>query len=270
MEAPMFLENECSLLRDAFGLRQVLLQPEEELLVKRNAELSSEGVAPKPKKLIGKMKVQVRKVKTGLDPPTGCSMSSIMTNKVKMESVRHHFSSLQSKLSSGWHALRKVRFVPHMPANGSLTHKSLAYVHASTRYIQQVSGLLKVGVTTLRNSSSSYEAVQQETFSCFLRLKSTVEEDAIRMQPGSSEVHMFFPDSLGDDLLVEVQDSKGKHFGRVLVQVAAIADDPTDKVRWWPIYREPDHELVGKIQLYIIYSTSADDNSHLKVSFFEY
>lgn len=264
MEAPMFLENECSLLRDAFGLRQVLLQPEEELLVKRNAELSSEGVAPKPKKLIGKMKVQVRKVKTGLDPPTGCSMSSIMTNKVKMESVRHHFSSLQSKLSSGWHALRKVRFVPHMPANGSLTHKSLAYVHASTRYIQQVSGLLKVGVTTLRNSSSSYEAVQQETFSCFLRLKSTVEEDAIRMQPGSSEVHMFFPDSLGDDLLVEVQDSKGKHFGRVLVQVAAIADDPTDKVRWWPIYREPDHELVGKIQLYIIYSTSADDNSHLK------
>jgi hypothetical protein len=39
-------------------LRQVLLQPEEELLVKRNAELSSEGVAPKPKKLIGKMKVQ--------------------------------------------------------------------------------------------------------------------------------------------------------------------------------------------------------------------
>jgi len=35
-----------------------------------------------------------------------------------------------------------------------------------------------------------------------------------------------FPDSLGDDLLVEVQDSKGKHFGRVLVQVATIADDP--------------------------------------------
>lgn len=35
-----------------------------------------------------------------------------------------------------------------------------------------------------------------------------------------------FPDSIGDDLLVEVQDSKGKQFGRVLVQVATIADDP--------------------------------------------
>lgn len=50
--APMFLENECSLLRGAFGLRQVLLQPEEELLVKCNAELSSEGVVPKPKYLL--------------------------------------------------------------------------------------------------------------------------------------------------------------------------------------------------------------------------
>ena len=50
MEAPMFLENECALLRDAFGLRQVLLQSEDELMVKHNSELSSDGVAPKPKK----------------------------------------------------------------------------------------------------------------------------------------------------------------------------------------------------------------------------
>ncbi|CAL5189488.1 unnamed protein product [Lathyrus oleraceus] len=263
MEAPMFLENECSLLRDAFGLRQVLLQPEEELLVKCNAELSSEGVVPKPKILIGKLKVQVRKVKMGVDPPTGCSMSSIVTDKIKMESVRYQFSNLQSKISSGWHALRKVRFVPHLPANGSFTHKSLAYVHASTRYIQQVSGLLKVGVTTLRSNSASYDAVQ-ETFSCSLRLKSLVEEDAVKLHPGSEETHMFFPDSLGDDLLIEVQDSKGKHFGRVLVQVAAVTDNPGDKLRWWPIYHEPDHELVGKIQLNINYTTSADDNSHLK------
>lgn len=96
----------------------------------------------------------------GLEPPTGCSISSLMTPKIKMESVQHHFSNLQSKLSSGWQALRKIRFVPRLPANGSLARQSLAYVHASTRYIQQVSGLLKVGVTTLRNSSSSYEVVQ--------------------------------------------------------------------------------------------------------------
>ncbi|KAL6997387.1 hypothetical protein U1Q18_007514 [Sarracenia purpurea var. burkii] len=57
-EAPMFLDNECALLRNAFGLLQVLLQSEEELLAKRSSELATEGTAPKPKKMVGKMKVQ--------------------------------------------------------------------------------------------------------------------------------------------------------------------------------------------------------------------
>ncbi|KAE8730000.1 hypothetical protein F3Y22_tig00003041pilonHSYRG00495 [Hibiscus syriacus] len=68
-----------------------------------------------------------------------------------------------------------------------------------------------------------------------------------------------FLDSLGDELIVEVQDSKGKHLGRVFVQVAAAAEDLS-------IYREPEHEPVGKLQLYICYSTS-DDNSHLKCGY---
>ncbi|XP_059631017.1 uncharacterized protein LOC132273926, partial [Cornus florida] len=263
MEAPMFLENECALLRNAFGLQQVLLQSEEELLMKRTSELSNEGSAPKPKKMVGKMKVQVRKVKMGLDPPTGCSFSSLRTPKIKLESVRYHFSSLRSTLSSGWQAVRKIRFVPRIPANGSFPRQSLAYVQASAQYVKQVSGLLKVGVTTLRSSPSSYEVVQ-ETHSCLLRLKSSSEEDAIRMQPGSGETHLFFPDSLGDDLIVEVQDSKGKQYGHVHAQVAAIAEDPGDKLRWWSIYREPEHELVGRVQLYINYSTILDENSNLK------
>lgn len=263
MEAPMFLENECALLRDAFGLWQVLLQSEEELLEKQTSELAGEKAAPKPKKMVGKMKVQVRKVKMALDPPTGCSITSYRPKLVKVETIKYHFSNFHSTLSSGWRALRKIRLVPRLPANRSFSRQSLAYVHAGTQYIKQVSGLLKTGVTTLRNSSSSYEVVQ-ETHSCFLRLKSSAEEDAIRLQPGSGETHVFFPDSLGDDLIVEIQDSKGKHFGRVSVQVATIADDPADKLRWWSIYREPEHEFVGKLQLYIIYSTSSDDNSHLK------
>lgn len=40
------------------SLRQILLQSEEELLAKRSPELVSEGAGPKPKKIIGKMKVQ--------------------------------------------------------------------------------------------------------------------------------------------------------------------------------------------------------------------
>ncbi|KAG6699142.1 hypothetical protein I3842_08G055200 [Carya illinoinensis] len=244
-------------------LRKVLLQSEDELLVKHTSELVGEGVAPKPKKIIGKMRVQVRKVKMALDPPTGCSISSFRPPAIRLESVQCHCSSLQSTISSGWQAVRKIRVAPRLPANGSLSRQSLAYVHASTRYIKQVSGLLKNGVTTLRNSPSSYEAVQ-ETYSCLLRLKSSPDDDAIRMQPGSSDTHVFFPDSIGDDLLLEVHDSKGKQFGRVLVQVATIADDPADRLRWWSVYSEPEHEVVGKIQLYINYSTSSDDNSHPK------
>ncbi|KAI6687867.1 hypothetical protein NL676_024695 [Syzygium grande] len=243
MEAPMFLENECLLLRDAFSLQKVLLQSEEELLSKRSAELASEGAAPKPKKIIGKMKVQVRKVKMALDPPTGCNIlalktpSSLRMPSLKMEVLRHNFSNIQSTLSSKWQALGNVRTMPRIAAKGSFSRQSLA--------------------------STSYEVVQ-ETYSCLLRLKSTSEEDAIRLQPGSGESHVFFPDGAGDDLIVEVQDSKGKYYGRVLAQVATIADDPADKLRWWSIYREPDHELVGKLQLYINYSTSSEDNGHLK------
>ncbi|PKI73540.1 hypothetical protein CRG98_006121 [Punica granatum] len=269
MEAPMFLENECLLLRDAFGLQQVLLQSEEELLVKQSSDIVNEGAAPKPKRIIGKMKVQVRKVKTVLDTPTGCSIlslrapSSLTPASLKMDSIRHQFSNLQSTVSCQWRALRKIQTVQRIPANGSFSRQSLSYVHASTRYLKQISGLLKTGVTSLRNSSSSYEGVQ-ETYTCLLRLKSSSEEDAVPMQPGSGETHVFFPDTAGDDLIVEVQDSKGKQYGRVLAQVATIAEEPADKVRWWSIYREPEHELVGKLQLYINYSTSSEDNGHLK------
>ncbi|XP_021912220.1 uncharacterized protein LOC110825972 [Carica papaya] len=262
MEAPMFLENECALLREAFGLQQVLLQSEEELMAKRSSEVANEGVATKPKKIVGKMKVQVKRVKTTLDPPTGCSMLSLRP-VIKVEAIQHHLSNLQSALSYRWQALRKIRAPPRIPAKASFSRQGFAYVHASTHYIKQVSGLLKIGVTSLRNSSTSYDVVQ-ETYSCLLRLKSSAEEDAIRMQPGSSESHVFFPDNLGDDLIVEVLDSKGKHFGRVLAQVATISEDPADKLRWWSIYREPEHELVGKLQLYINYSTSSEDNNQLK------
>ncbi|XP_023535679.1 uncharacterized protein LOC111797041 isoform X1 [Cucurbita pepo subsp. pepo] len=262
MEAPRFLENECAVLRDAFGLRQVLLQSEEELLVKRTSELANEGAPTKPKKTIGKIKVQVRKVKMGVDPPTGCNILALRPPPVTLETIKYQFSSFQSAVASGWHALHKIHFAPRIPPNSSLSRQSLAYVHASTRYIKQVSKVLKAGVTTLRSSPSSYEVVQ-ETYPCLLRLKSLAEEDAVKMQAGSGETHVFFPDGLGDDLIIEVQDSNSKHIGRALLQIAAITDNPADKLRWWSIYQEPGHELMGKIQLYVNYSASTDD-SHPK------
>lgn len=105
----------------------------------------------------------VRKVKLALDPPTGCSITSYRPS-IKMETIKHHLSKFQLAVASGWHALRKIRVAPRLPANGSFSRQSLAYMHAGTRYIKQVSGLLKTSVTTLRNSSSSYEVVQGMKF----------------------------------------------------------------------------------------------------------
>ncbi|KAG8059356.1 hypothetical protein GUJ93_ZPchr0002g23236 [Zizania palustris] len=257
MEAPVFLENECTLLRNTFCLQNVLLQSEEELMAKRTSELVSEGVASKPKKTIGKMKVQVRKVRMSVDIPSGCSFSSLQV--VKLNTIWYRLSNVKSTLSSGWESVRRIQALPQLSANSSFSKHSLAYMQASAQYIKQVSGLLKVGVTTLRNSSSS--ETPQEIYSCQLRLKSLPEDDVVPMQPGSGETHVFLPDSLGDDLIIDVSDSNGKPCGRVVAQVATMAEESADKLRWWSIYREPEHELVGRIQLYIHYTTAADENN---------
>lgn len=260
-EAPYFLCNECGLLRNAFGLQRVLLQPEEELLTKKTSELASEATVPKSRRTFGKLKVQIRRIKMGLDPPPGCSFMSLPPPMLRLDSLREHVSHLNATLSSGWKAIKTVRVTPRTPVNGSFSRQSLAYLQAGTQYIKQVSRVLKNEIITLQNSSASYEVVQ-ESYSCLLRLKSSPEEDQVRMQPGSGEAHVFLPDSLGDDLIIEVQDSKGQHYGRVMAQVTAIADDPGDKLRWWPIYHEPEHELVGRIQLYINYSCQDESNQN--------
>ncbi|XP_013636424.1 PREDICTED: uncharacterized protein LOC106342128 [Brassica oleracea var. oleracea] len=271
MEAPMFLENECALLREAFGVTQLLLRSEEEMLVNQSSQAPHEGVAPKPKINTGKMMVQVRRVKTVLDAPTGLKPSLKKFEKSrgyfkpslkKFEKSRGYFSNISTRISSGWRTLRKN--YPCVPANGSsLSRQSPGHVHARPECLKQVSCPLKVGVTSPLNSSTSYDDAQ-ETYTCRLSLKSLTEDDPIVMQPGSDEGHVFFPDSHGDDLIVEILESNGKEFGRALVQLTNFSEDTDEKLLWWSVFREPGHQLVGKLQLYIDYTASSDDNSHLK------
>ncbi|XP_073289109.1 uncharacterized protein [Primulina huaijiensis] len=263
MEAPAFLENECALLRDAFGLKHILLQSEEELLKKESSELVSEGASVKTKKTIGKIKVQVRKVKMGMDPPTGCTFSSLKSSSsIKLESLQLRLANVKSIISSERRALKTERVAPVMNVNGSLLQQSMTYVIVGTRrYVKEVPKLLKIGLNAWRSSTTSYEMVQ-ESYTCLLRSKSSSEEDAVRMHPGSGETRVFLPDGLGDDLIIEVRDSKGKYCGHVVLQVADIADESGERLRHCFIYREPEHEQVGKIQLHINYSTTLDENSH--------
>ncbi|RZC76552.1 hypothetical protein C5167_000735 [Papaver somniferum] len=202
-EAPVFLDNECRLLHRAFGLQRVLLQPEGELLAIRSSIPIIKGSSPKTKKPIGRVDVQVRKVKMDLDSPKGCSFSSLHPSKIKMEVLRCCLSNLRST-SSG---------------------------------------------------------VRQETYTCILRSKSSNDDKPVCMQPGSGETHLFFSDSVGDDLFLEVQDSTGKYCGCVVAQIDTFIEEPVGgKVRWLPIYREPEHELVGRMQLFIKYNSSIDDS----------
>lgn len=103
--------------------------------------------------------LSVRKVRMSMDMPSGCSFSQLRLPMLKLEPLRNRLSYLQSTLSSGWESVRNVRVIPRLPANSSFSKNSLAYMHASAKYIKQLSGLLKSGVTTLRNNSS-YEIVQ--------------------------------------------------------------------------------------------------------------
>ncbi|CAN6983094.1 unnamed protein product [Brassica oleracea var. botrytis] len=259
-EASYFLNNECKTMRKAFSLEKFFLQSEEELLGKGPCELVTEPSAPKNKKTIGKIRVQVRKIKMGLDPPPGCNIASLTVPKEKLVVVSRNIAELNLTLSSGWKAAKKVHVTPRVPLNGSFSRQSLAYVQAAARYLKQVSKAVKNEVVASHTGQQTYETVQ-ETYSCSLRLKSSAEEDQIKTQPGSSEAFIFLPDSLGDDLISEVRDSKGQLLGRVVVQLAAIVDDPNEKVRWWPIYHEPEHEHIGRIQLHLSYSSSLDEKT---------
>ncbi|XP_047342735.1 uncharacterized protein LOC124946204 [Impatiens glandulifera] len=270
MEAPIFLESECALLRNSFGLQNILLKPEEELLEIHSSIQSNEIAVTKPRKMVGKMKVQVIKVKTAMDPPTGFNLSSLSSKKIKLYTtvVQYKLSNIHVRLSSGWRAVGRIRFTrERIPSNRSFSRKNMAtYVRASSRYVKQVSRLVKVGVKTLRSNSSSRDEgvpvpAEATTYTCSLRLKSSSEEEAVRLNPGSGETHVFFPDSLGDNLIVEINDSKGNKTGRVVAQIAEVAEDLGEKLRWWTIYREPEHEIVGKLQLYINYSTTLDENN---------
>ncbi|KAH0455216.1 hypothetical protein IEQ34_015248 [Dendrobium chrysotoxum] len=256
MDAPKFLENECSLLRSSFGLQQILLQSEEELLEKRSPE-PFEGTVIKQKRIFGKLTVRM-----SLDIPSGCNLLSLRRPIVKLCLFRHHMSNFQSTFSSRLASLRRVRVLPCMPANSSFSYQSRAYMQGSTQYIKRVPGLHKTRVNSLCNACTC--EVVQESYFCLMRVRSLAEEDMIRLQVGSGEKHAFFPDSMEDDLIVEVHDSKGKILGQVVVKLANIAEDPSDKVRWWSIYREPENEFVGRIQLYVNYSTTTNEINSLK------
>ncbi|KAG0617027.1 hypothetical protein M758_5G159800 [Ceratodon purpureus] len=263
MEAPEFLLDECSLLRNCFGLQQLLLQPHEEGARKGVSEEIGDASAPMQKRSVGKVKVQVRKLKMMSKPIPlrSSSLSAIDTNTVASDfEVRGASSHKKSAISNGWStAVRQIRksLKPAATRNSNSSQRSIAYVNAGAHYVRQVSGMLKDKVNSLRHSSLT--EVAQENFMCVLRLKSSLEQDVLRLQPGAGETTTLLPENAGDDLLLDVQDMKGNLQGRLTLHVASISDDPSDRVRWYNLYSGPEHELVGKVQLFLSYTITSGE-----------
>ncbi|WZZ22695.1 hypothetical protein YC2023_124082 [Brassica napus] len=250
-EASYFLKNDCVLLRNAFGLQSFLLQSEEELLGDRPSNL-----------VIGKIKMES-------DPQPGCGTIP----SLKHEVISQQLEELNATLYSGWKAVKRVHVAPQVTPKGSISRKSLEYMRACAHYLKEVSKVLRKEFVTSNGAKPRSLQASQEKFSCCMKLKSSMEEDQVKTQPGSGEtfflyVSLYIPqDSIGDDLIVEVRDSKGKFCGRVLAQLAAIVEEPgwlfyqSEKLKWWAIYHEPEHERIGKIQLHINYLSSLDERT---------
>lgn len=100
----------------------------------------------------------VRKVKIGLEPPPSCfGLSTLKSSIIENESLQRRYLNVKSTLSSTCKSIKGVRVAPQVPVNGSLSHRSLAYLHAGTKYMKQVSEVLKIGATNLCSTSSSYD-----------------------------------------------------------------------------------------------------------------
>ncbi|WJZ99793.1 hypothetical protein VitviT2T_018209 [Vitis vinifera] len=222
-EAPEFLRDECLVLWKAFGLQKFLLQPRGTQPIEGGAKNVEQTCSLKAKKVVGKIRVEVR----------------------------------------------KLRIIPRRKLKSTYSQRGAFYVQAGAEYVRHVSSLMKTGINSLLLTSSSVTSEGSEQFSCFFHLKSSAEDaemepgSAICLHPGTGDYHVFFPESQGDALLLEVQDAKKSVQGRCTIPISSLSDNPSERIRWWSIFHD-DHECVGKVQLSIGSTITFDETNHIK------
>ncbi|XP_010036107.1 uncharacterized protein LOC104425188 isoform X1 [Eucalyptus grandis] len=163
--------------------------------------------------------------------------------------------------------VRRLRIVPRRKLKSTYSQRSAMYLQAGAEYVRHVSSLVKTGMNSLK--LASFTVTPEEPLSCLFQLKSSSDDpqaetdSGICLHPGCGDYHVFFPESQGDALLVEVQDTKKSVLGRAAIPISSLTDNPSDKLRWWPIYHD-DHECVGKIQLSMAITSTSDETHHIK------
>lgn len=91
----------------------------------------------------------------GLNQQPGCNIPSL-----KHEIVHQQMAELNSTLSAGWKAVKRVHVAPQFPTNGSLSRKSLAYLRACSRYLKEVSKVLQQEMVTSHSKPHSLKALK--------------------------------------------------------------------------------------------------------------
>uniref|UniRef100_A0A0E0CHC6 MHD1 domain-containing protein n=1 Tax=Oryza meridionalis TaxID=40149 RepID=A0A0E0CHC6_9ORYZ len=165
--------------------------------------------------------------------------------------------------------VKKIRVVPQRPKLRATSSFRNLYMQAGSEYVRQISKILKSQVTMLTSTSST--SLPEEMFTCTLELQSSCKDnqrDSISPQylkPGTGESQLFYLESQGDSILVEVQDNNRVVIGRAKIQVSSITDTHQEEIiKWWPLYLD-DQECVGKIQLCINFSVSSDNQGAAKM-----
>ncbi|KAI8552285.1 hypothetical protein RHMOL_Rhmol06G0254600 [Rhododendron molle] len=101
MEAPEFLHDECLVLRSAFGLHKLLLQPRGVQSLGRKETANTEQACPlKVKKIVGKVRVEVKKLRIIPRRKLKSTYSSAIYMQVGTEYVRHVSSLVKTSINS--------------------------------------------------------------------------------------------------------------------------------------------------------------------------
>ncbi|KAG5545886.1 hypothetical protein RHGRI_018143 [Rhododendron griersonianum] len=101
MEAPEFLHDECLVLRSAFGLHKLLLQPRGVQSLGRMDTANTEQACPlKVKKIVGKVRVEVKKLRIIPRRKLKSTYSSAIYMQVGTEYVRHVSSLVKTSINS--------------------------------------------------------------------------------------------------------------------------------------------------------------------------
>ncbi|KAJ4847075.1 hypothetical protein Tsubulata_040364 [Turnera subulata] len=163
--------------------------------------------------------------------------------------------------------VRKLRIIPRRKLRSTYSQRSAMYMQMGKEYAKHVSSLVRTGINSLK--LASVPVTSEEKLSCLFQLKSSAEDTEVEsgsticLHPGSGDYHVFFPESEGDALLLEVQDSKKSVHGRATIPILSLSDNPSDRIRWWSLYHD-DQECVGKIQLCIGSTITSDEMNNIK------